>query len=178
MKSEIYSGDLIFDGKNTPTDFSVHMHRGGYLYAKSEPKLGIEPVAMFIYPFSRSMLMRYPIRVNIDISYQISGDDVGHVRKGRDNADGCWKIWSLMCVSICLRWSKEGLRLGFEVKSDRGSWTSVGAIDPDTIGKLEPFNYGFNFFVPRGKLKNFLRGEQEEWIDLDVYVDKYIGQLL
>jgi hypothetical protein len=123
------------------------------------------------------MLTRHPIEPDSPLIYELRGNHIGHVRFGSDNADGAWRTWDLNKALITASRFTDGVSIKFEISTDRGAWTASGAVDKKTIGTLAAVNYWFEVFVPINSLREFLRGEHEDWINPDDFLEKFIDSL-
>lgn len=178
MKRHSLSGSIQMHGEVYQTVFSTYMHKSGYLYARSEAQKGLQQIQIYLHPFPQALVVQYPAVLDVDRKFDFSGDDLGFVRLGSDNAEGVWSVWKLRLVRMCLRWRASGLILEFEVDTGRGSWTEKGAVEPAGEGRLDPISYAFKMLVPAKELKDFLRGQQYSELDTDRGVDQFLDSLV
>lgn len=184
MKRHTLAGVICIDGQELQSEFSTMIHQSGYFYARSEAQSGISQIQIHIRPFTSQMLIWntfmlvwHPIEPENPSTYELRGNRIGHVRFGRDNADGAWRTWNLNKALINATRFTDGVSIKFEIVTDSGAWTSEGSIDKNTIGTLAPVEYWFEVFVPIDILQEFLRGEREEWKDPDNLFKGFVDSL-
>ena len=177
MKWHKFTGVICINGHELQTEFSTMIHQSGYFYARSEAQSGVSQIQIFVRPFTTHMLTQHPIEADNPLVYELRGNRIGHLRSGSDNADGAWRTWDLNKVIVNAAWFADGVNVKFEIGTDSGAWTSLGAIDKTTSGTLAPFDYWFEMFAPISNLQEFLRGEHEEWIDQEDRIKKFVDSL-
>jgi hypothetical protein len=162
MKTYEFTGSAKIRGKDFDVTIKTSIEPSNCLYLCIDNHPDLSKTTIFIKPFIPKMLDIYGKNIDEGFKYKFSGNNVGHLSYGAGNADGVWDSWTINSILMEFSYYQDRVHLIFSGNTERGDSTWKGTVHEETKGKLEPFDFDINFFIPIDEFSAYLEQEPQK----------------